>query len=382
MNKGIALFGGSFNPPTNAHLGIIREASRRFSRVVVMPAAISPFKLDAKRISVNDRLHLLEEICRPFAAAEVSDYEIRQSGVSYTYKTVEYLRKTCQTDIYLIIGSDNIKRLGEWKYFDKIASAVTFYIVPRPYFPLGEEEKSVLIKLGCKYEEADFAGETGSSTIVPLARAFGKLAQVVPPRVEEYIVARDLFSSLQYVRGIYDRFSVKPERREHIYRTAVAAASLASIYGADSEKTITAAVLHDVGKYVTVREMEEKGFRFDEEARHCPAPVEHCYTSEAIARDVAGIDDPEVLRAIRLHTTGDRDMTTLQKIIFCADYIEEGRTTPGVEKIRCDIVKNLDVAMLEIVESTVGYLEKKGAAVDRRTVECRKWLKEIILKGE
>ena len=99
-----------------------------------------------------------------------------------------------------------------------------------------------------------------------------------------------------------------------------------------------------------------------------------------IARDVAHIDDREILRAIRLHTTGDADMTTLEKIIFCADYIEYGRTTPGVETIRREAFINLDKAMIMIIDSTMSYLKSKNAVIDRRMLVCRQWLKNIIVK--
>ena len=109
-------------------------------------------------------------------------------------------------------------------------------------------------------------------------------------------------------------------------------------------------------------------------------PVEHCYTSEAIARCDLKINDEEVLRAIRLHTTGDENMSTLEKIVFCADYIEEGRTTPGVEQIRKKILFDLDGAMLDILNATINYLKSKNAEIDKRTLACRDRLEKTIKK--
>ena len=380
LNNGVALFGGSFNPPTLAHMSIIEGAAKSFSRVVVMPAAISPFKPAAKRIPGEDRLSMLKKMCCDLSNVDVSSYELDEKGISYTFKTVQHLKGVYSSEIYLVIGSDNIDSLNRWKNFDELKKDVIFYIVPRPFFAFGEHEEKILGALGCRYVAADFSGKPGSSTIVPLAKAFHKLHEVVPDVVAEYIESGNLFTSLEYVEKIYDRFRVKPERREHIYRTAVTAAALAAKYSADVEKTITAAVLHDAGKYVSVRQLEDEGFVFDSEAHDCPPAVEHCYTGEVIARDVAHIDDREILRAIRLHTTGDADMTTHEKIIFCADYIEYGRTTPGVETIRREAFINLDKAMIMIIDSTMSYLKSKNAVIDRRMLVCRQWLKNIIAK--
>ncbi|MEJ7324155.1 bis(5'-nucleosyl)-tetraphosphatase (symmetrical) YqeK, partial [Staphylococcus epidermidis] len=54
----------------------------------------------------------------------------------------------------------------------------------------------------------------------------------------------------------------------------------------------------------------------------------------AIMRSEFGVEDEEVLLAIKNHTTGRKEMTKTEKLVFIADYIEPGRKTPGVEEIR------------------------------------------------
>lgn len=381
LNKGTALFGGSFNPPTKAHLSVISGAAARFDKVIVMPAAVSPFKPDAEKLSGDVRYGMLKEICAPYGNVEVSHYELDGSGISYTYKTVEHIVKS-EPDLYLVIGSDNVRELNRWKNLESIVERACLYVVPRPFFPVTERDEEVLKNLGCRYEIADFSGSDGASTMVPVAVAFGKLREIVPDAVADYVESNGLYGEYTFINGIYDRFGVKQSRREHIYRTVKAAVSLCSIYGVSYKKAITAALLHDSGKYVTVSEMEKMGFVFDNEAHGASPPVEHCYTSEVIARDVAGEHDPEILRAIRLHTTGGENMTTLEKIVFCADYIEEGRTTPNVQRIREKIITDLNGAMLDILDDTIAYLNGKNAVIDKRTIACREWLINNIKKGE
>lgn len=376
-----ALFGGSFNPPTLAHLSVIKGLSERFEKVIVMPTKISPFKIGAEKICDDDRLSLLRECCKPMQHVEVSDFELKKEGVSYTCFTVDELKKTHE-NLFLVMGTDNIEGLRGWKNIDKILDKCIVYLVPRPGFPITESDKKELLTLNCRYETADFIGADGSSTLVPVANAFGKLREVVPEKVAEYIESKKLYKQYFFVRDLYEKYNVKKSRVEHTYGVVKAAIILAGIYGADVKKAILASLLHDCGKYVTVRELEQKGFCFDDEAKSALPPVEHCYTSEAIARCDLKINDEEVLRAIRLHTTGDENMSTLEKIVFCADYIEEGRTTPGVEQIRKKILFDLDGAMLAILGATINYLKSKNAEIDKRTLACRDRLEKNDKKGE
>ena len=374
-----ALFGGSFNPPTLAHISVIEGLSRRFGKVIVMPAKISPFKQDAVRLPDEDRLSLLNACCDKYENVEVSDLELSREGVSYTYLTVRELKKQ-YGDLHLVMGTDNIFGLHGWKNADEIFSSCALYLVPRPGFPMTEKAENKLKSLDCRYETADFTGADGSSTLVPVANAFNKLTEVVPPEAAEYIKRNGLYEQYFFVRELYAKYGVKQSRIEHTYGVVKAAIILAGIYGADVKKAIMASLLHDCGKYVTKSELEEKGFCFDEQAKNAAPPVWHSYASEAIAKYELGITDEEILRAIRLHTTGDKNMTVLEKIVFCADYVEEGRTTPGVDEIRKKILCDLDGAMLDVLNATIEYLKRKNAEIDKRTIACRDWLEKTIDK--
>ncbi len=373
------LFGGSFNPPTKAHMSVIDGLSKRFDKVIVMPTYISPFKIDANVISGEDRLALLREACSEYDNVCISDYEISRGEISYTYKTLEYLSRK-EKNIYLALGTDNIKDFDRWKNTSEICATAILYFVPRPFFSVSDDDIAKLNKMNCRYQIADFIGESGSSTLVKAAVAFDKLDEVVPKNVADFIKNKSLYSDYVHINDFYDRFNLKYSRRVHTYGTVKAAIVLAANNGADKDKALLAAMLHDIGKYVTPDELKKQGIICDEEVAFVSDPVRHCYTGEAIARDAVKIKDDDVLRAIRNHTTGDKDMSVLQKVVFCADYIEEGRTTPGVERIRDIIYGNLNEGMKLIIDDTIKYLESKNATIDKRTYACRDWLEEIIKK--
>ena len=65
-----------------------------------------------------------------------------------------------------------------------------------------------------------------------------------------------------------------------------------------------------------------------------PAPVVHAFLGAHLARTVLKIQDEEIIDAIRYHTSGKAEMSTLSKLIFVADMVEEGRSYDGVEVLR------------------------------------------------
>ena len=146
-----------------------------------------------------------------------------------------------------------------------------------------------------------------------------------------------------------------PEKRyNHSLRVAETAIKLAEIYDGDTSKAELAGVLHDFCKYDDLGEILHGPV--------CAAIMEHEY----------GINDEEVLMAIKYHTTGRQQMTKTEKLIFIADYIEPGRTIPGVDDIR-DMAYNqgsLDKTIYEISKRTVLFLIQKDITVYNKTIDC------------
>ena len=91
--------------------------------------------------------------------------------------------------------------------------------------------------------------------------------------------------------------------------------------------------------------------------------------------------DREILDAIACHTTGKTDMTTLDKILYIADYIEPRRyKAENLPIIRKMAFEDLDDTMYAILSGTLEYLDKKGGNIDPMTVEAYEYFKR--LKGD
>jgi predicted HD superfamily hydrolase involved in NAD metabolism len=170
-----------------------------------------------------------------------------------------------------------------------------------------------------------------------------------------------------------------PERRwQHtvgVMRTSIA---LAERFGADPGKAELAAILHDLAKYWPVEEqvraMREApmppGFGADDLLPY-DAALLHAPLAAHVAESRYGVKDPEVLDAIRWHTTGRERMTLLDKVVCLADYIEPGRDFPGVERIRRLAETDLNAALVAGFDSTIAYLMEKGKKLFPLTVLAR-----------
>ncbi|MBN8191036.1 bis(5'-nucleosyl)-tetraphosphatase (symmetrical) YqeK [Bacillus sp. NTK074B] len=140
---------------------------------------------------------------------------------------------------------------------------------------------------------------------------------------------------------------------------------LAQRYGADEKKAETAAIFHDYAKFRDKEEMkaiiEEENLSgelllYNSELWHAPVGA------LLVEREV-GIEDLEILDAIRFHTSGKEGMTILDKVIYLADYIEPNRGFPGVEEVRELAKESLDAAIIKALQNTMTFLMKKNQAI-------------------
>jgi len=164
------------------------------------------------------------------------------------------------------------------------------------------------------------------------------------------------------------------KRFRHSIGVADTAAEMARRYGADEEKIYLAGLLHDCGKSYkgdAAREFVKKiGYEPDEIEWIQPGLL-HGVIGEHIARHEYGIEDPEILSAVRWHITGRAGMSLIEKIIYIADYIEPGRSFTGVEAMREEAFRDLDRCIVLCADSTIRYVIENGYLLHPRTVETR-----------
>ena len=125
---------------------------------------------------------------------------------------------------------------------------------------------------------------------------------------------------------------------------------------------VAAAYLHDVAKFFELPVMIEltKGkYPEIEDEMSKTTAILHGFAGAEFIRnnyDLFGIDNEEILNAVKYHTIGSRNMSTLSKIIYLADAIEAGRTWDGVEKVRELAKVDLDKALVYEIKMKLEYL--------------------------
>ena len=169
------------------------------------------------------------------------------------------------------------------------------------------------------------------------------------------------------------------KRYEHTLGVAYTAAALAMCYGEDILKAELAGILHDVAKAKKSFELKDdmKGYidpytdgaYVDLIANKAPQ-ILHAVYAPYLAKKDYKIEDKDILSAIRWHTTGKKDMTMLEKIVFVADYIEPNRKKlPDLDRIRTLSFHDISDAVKVIAKSTIEYLGSQGMYIDKFTYE-------------
>ena len=153
---------------------------------------------------------------------------------------------------------------------------------------------------------------------------------------------------------------------------------LAKIYNADIEKCKVAALLHDICKEMDIEyiknicknnfmnELSEEDLENNE--------ILHGFAGAYYVKNELGVDDKEILNAIKYHTVGTKNMTLIEKIVYIADAKEYGRNYPSGVEIREETFKNLDRGILMEIEHKEKYLESIGKKPHPNTDKLKKEL--------
>ncbi len=176
----------------------------------------------------------------------------------------------------------------------------------------------------------------------------------------------------------YARGRLSDKRYAHTLRVAETAERLAKLHGLDSERARLAGLLHDtareVGKEELLRVAGEDGLPVGDFERERPILL-HGPVAAELAREDLGMEDGEVLDAVRAHTTGDPGMGPLALALFVADKIEPGREQPGVEDLRELARVSLHRAARAALEDSVSYNERRDRPAHPKSRQTLEWLR-------
>lgn len=159
-------------------------------------------------------------------------------------------------------------------------------------------------------------------------------------------------------------------RYAHCVRVARMSENLARIHGADPAKARIAGMLHDLARLYSperlMRESAEHRLEIDGYATEHPV-VLHAPLSARLAQSMFGVNDPEVLSAIRKHTLGAGDMSTLDCILYLADGLEPGRDYAERAELAALAARDLQAAMRATILSSLRYLTQRHLPIAPQT---------------
>lgn len=172
------------------------------------------------------------------------------------------------------------------------------------------------------------------------------------------------------------------ERYEHTKGVMYTAGCLAMAHEYSIEKAMLAGLLHDCAKCIPNNEKiklcEENEILITSVEYENPTLL-HAKLGAFMAEEKYQVKDPEILHAIKVHTTGEPDMNTLDKIIYIADYIEPKRDkAPHLEQVRKSAFINLDICTAEILYDTIHYLKGMKGSIDPTTEITYNYYKQYL----
>lgn len=166
--------------------------------------------------------------------------------------------------------------------------------------------------------------------------------------------------------------TLSAKRFKHSIGVMQTAVELAVLYGADKQKAELAGLLHDCARELSNEQIldacAKNNIPVDSICKMDPKLL-HGPVGTVVAKEEYGIEDEEILSAIYCHTTGGKDMSMLDKIIFLADYIEPGRDFSGVDKVRQAVYEGLDKGMVVSLVSIIKHLLKKRGLIQADTID-------------
>ena len=377
----LAVLGGTFDPFHFGHLAVADAVMRNFApkRFLFMPAGEPPNKIGQKKTGGEFRFNMvLSSICK-YPSYDVSRMEIDRPGASYTVDTMQALREICLpgADIYLCIGADAFLEILTWKDVSRLLGLCDVIVISRPGSP---ETVSFANRLkgetDCKIHHLDMPLlEISSKKLREKLIAGQDVRCFMPTEAEEYARKYRLYSA--------EETALTPERFEevkarikqvlsarrflHTLGTIEESERLAEHYGADVNKARWAALLHDCTKEYSASKKHRLCELWNiplDEILVSNIDITHSLLSSESAKRDYNVQDEDVLKAIRYHTTGNENMSLLDKIIYLADFIDPYRDDyPPHKKIREYAFKDINKAILIGHKHTIEDLKERGKPI-------------------
>jgi nicotinate-nucleotide adenylyltransferase len=369
--------------------------------VIFVPAG-APHKAMDEDTSLDHRLGMTRAAVNPLDRVSVSPVERYRPWIQYTVDTMKALIEIRPANYTFIMGMDAFKRLGDWYQIEKLARLCGFAVFIRE-----EGERGAGAVRGDMDRMADdLRGRYGADITImkdaPPAISSGMLRdrarlglsieRYVPQGVQDYIDQERLYnpprmiSRDEMVRVLEGMLS--PRRFKHSLAVERKAVELARLHHVPVGQAALAGLLHDCAKDIPADAMRREADRLGilaDEATMAKGGLLHAAVGAALLRELFGVTDPEIIRAVRRHTTGCAGMSALDLVIYVADKIEDEREDyPGLIEMRNLAHTSLTDAAIICMRNTISYVyaNARGLPAHPDTQAALDSLMEADTEGE
>jgi len=362
------IFGGAFDPPHKEHVALCKAAMKELGadRLVLVPTYSPPHK-SGGFLSFDQRRVLIEKAFDGMDF-EIDDIERQRETDNYTCRVLPLLKEKYGDIIYLI-GGDSLKHFDSWRDPQDIVKVCPIAAAERGGFgEVARAAETMRAKFGGEFIALKCKGDSTSSSLIRAKLLLGERAEELPVAVMREIEERDLYDDYKPMVDKLRGFQSE-ELFEHSKAVVKRAAEFDSLHNLKQnfKKLFVAALLHDNAKQ-----------RRSIDGLNVPAdcvdtPVLHQFLGAEKAKRDFGIDDEEILNAIRYHTTARPDMSLLEKLIYTADSLSDDRTYDPIPVLRAVAIKDFDKGFLATLEYTYDKLAAKGGKIYPLTVQAYRY---------
>ena len=197
MSK-IGFFGGSFNPPTNAHINLAKQIIEECSLDKLIFVPIGDFYKKQNLIEFTHRYNMLKLVCDLSEKLEVSDIEDNQLTKLHAIDTFEIIKKQYANDnLYFIMGSDNLEKIISWKDYINLITKYNYIIIERnkgDFKHILKENRLIndyiynyTVIYNNKYQGIS------SSVVREKIKNCEDISKLIPKEIEKYILQNNLY---------------------------------------------------------------------------------------------------------------------------------------------------------------------------------------------
>jgi len=348
MNR--ILFGGAFDPVHSGHINMALNAAKRLEGdVIFLPARISIWKESSA--PVGDKIAMLRLAIKGYDCLSIDEFEVNSGKTTnYSIDTVRYFKDKYPNDnLFYLIGTDQVNEFHRWKEADELSKLAKLVFYSRPGYTVNEEN----------IKRFNMMEIHGSGIEVSSTEVRGLRNLQIPDEVLFYIVEHNLYEGMVELNRL-----LSPHRLAHSKSVAKLSYEIAKANNLSNPLEIfMAGLLHDIGKDIP----EEEQFKIVK--NHFPEYIDipkfayHQFAGAFLAREKFKIDNKEVLNAIEFHSTGNKNMGTIAKIIYAADKIEPTRGFDSSDLISA-MKKNVDQGFKTVLQANKDFLLSKGKKID------------------